>query len=304
MNCSPCRFFEVAEGVFLRYGVWPVAETRARGRVILLQGRGEFLEKYDQTIQKLNQRGFDVFSFDWRGQGLSTRMLPNRLKGHIETFDSYTQDVSRFIRDVAAGTSYNGPLIMLAHSMGGHIGVRFIHDHPGEIAGAVMVSPMIDILTHPFPRALAVGLARIGVKIGFKRRYVIGSGGNKPAHARFEGNRLTADPVHFRQEKEMISENPKLAVYGVTYGWLDAAFRSIDLIRKNGYAQTIRTPILVVGAGSDRIVSVEAQKTLCAGAESMTFMSIPGARHEILRETDSVQKIFWNAFDDFTGAVT
>ena len=110
---------------------------------------------------------------------------------------------------------------------------------------------------------------------------------------------MTSDRLRFMKEKTVILQNPALAVYGVTYAWLQAGLDSIDILRRRGYAKAIQVPVLVAGAEHDKIVSVRAQKLLCAGSRYLTFVEIPGARHEILRETDSIQQVFWNEFDSF-----
>ncbi|MGD2151177.1 MAG: alpha/beta hydrolase [Desulfobacterales bacterium] len=117
---------------------------------------------------------------------------------------------------------------------------------------------------------------------------------------RFKGNRLTSDPERFLDENKAISENPDLALGGVTYGWLSATFDSIDILIDPGFAKKITTPILIVSAGCDRIVSVNAQKTICSLLSHCRFTEIAGARHEILKETDAVRSVFWNEFDRFT----
>src|SRR5438270_5643550 len=57
-------------------------EGRPRGSVILSGGRAEFIEKYYETIVDFTARGLVVLAHDWRGQGLSGRELPDRLKSH------------------------------------------------------------------------------------------------------------------------------------------------------------------------------------------------------------------------------
>ena len=43
---------------------------------------------------ELNLRGLDVYTMDWRGQGLSDRHLENPQKGHIETLEEYLSDLN------------------------------------------------------------------------------------------------------------------------------------------------------------------------------------------------------------------
>src|SRR5262249_21650810 len=74
-------------GVRLRALFAPAAVKPARGSVILCNGRTEFIEKYFEVIRELQGRGFAVFTMDWRGQGLSGRLLKQPQKGHLDTFD-------------------------------------------------------------------------------------------------------------------------------------------------------------------------------------------------------------------------
>ncbi len=296
---SPFDFLKTDSDISIRYGIWHPKGEKRSGTVILLGGRTEFMEKYAETIQKLNQRGYSIYSFDWRGQGLSTRMLANRHKGFVRSYGDYLRDLDIFINIIVEPEAVS-PLIILAHSMGGHIALRYIHDHPGKIDRAVLVAPMIDIMANSFFRYLVRGFTRISVKAGLGHVYTLGSGNYSPAKVKFEGNRLTSDPERFMDEQRAIADNPKLALAGVTYGWLSATFESVDILTQPGYVGTIKTPVLIVSAGSDRIVSVEAQKAICSAIPNCKFTLIKDSMHEILKETDSIQAIFWDEFDRFT----
>jgi lysophospholipase len=281
----------------IRYGIWYCQKEKRRGSILLLSGRREFMEKYTETIGELIERGFDVYSLDWRGQGLSTRIPANRHKGFIEDFDIYLNDLQMFVSNIVMPHAID-PLIILAHSMGGHIALRFIHDHPGIADRMVLTAPMIDIFTSPLSRWFACFITRTANKAGFDHAYTFGSGDY--TEEKFEGNNLTSDPVRFMETTKIIAENPDLATGGVTYGWLSAAIKSTDILHKPGFAKKITTAILIISAGEDSVVSNKAQKKICALLPDCEFIEIPRARHEILRETDAVRSIFWEKFDRFT----
>ena len=57
---------------------------KSKGTILLQQGHNEFIEKYFELIEEFKQRGYSVVSFDWRGQGLSDRMINNTNKQYIE----------------------------------------------------------------------------------------------------------------------------------------------------------------------------------------------------------------------------
>ena len=296
---SVYHFMTTSDNQQIRYGIWYSHTPQKRGSVILLNGRKEFMEKYAETIRELNHRGFNVYSLDWRGQGLSSRMLANRHKGFIKTYDNYLNDLNLFINKIVRPEA-SMPLIILSHSMGGHIALRFIHEHPKLVDKAVLVSPMIDISTSPLPRWFVRLIVWVAIKAGLDHVYVIGSGDYTVE--KFKDNRLTSDPERFMDENKAIVENPNLAVGGPTYGWLSATFESIGILAEPDFAKKITTPILIASAGCDRVVSIKAQKAMCALLPHCRFAEITGARHEIFKETDAVQSIFWDAFDRFTQA--
>jgi lysophospholipase len=295
---SDYNFMTTSNNQHIRYGIWYSYNEKKRGAVLLLNGRKEFMEKYAETIRELNQKGFNVYSLDWRGQGLSSRMLANRHKGFIKNYDNYLYDLNRFVIKIVQPEASAIPLIILAHSMGGHVALRFIHEHPELVDKAVLVSPMIDILTSPLPGWFVRLIARVAIVVGLDHAYIIGSGDYTVE--KFKNNRLTSDPERFMDENKAIAKNPDLALGGVTYGWLSATFESIDIITEPDFAKNITTPILIASAGCDRVVSIKAQKTICSLLPNCRFAEITGARHEILKGTDTIRSIFWDKFDRFT----
>ena len=310
---SHINFFTTPDRISIRYGYWP-CDKASVGVLVLLNGRSEFLEKYKEPISILNRKGFDVFSMDWRGQGLSSRLLPNHHKGHIDSFDSYLIDLKTML-DQFVFPETDGPVFFLAHSMGGHIALRYLlslckgaglrhkrlkntADHK-KIKGCVLCSPMIDIHTEPFPVWMVKSLCRIMVKTGKADAYAIGSTDYIPGQQVYDGNRLTSDPIRFQDHVNAVIQNPELAVGGVTYGWLKAAYRSMAIVRKSVQEAKNIIPLCMVGAADDQIVSVKAQKWVCQNLKNCDFGLVAEARHEILKEADSIQARFWALFDRF-----
>ena len=52
---------------------WPIRRYRlgdgTRGRLLIINGRGDMIEKYLELIDHMARRGWAVTAFDWRGQG-------------------------------------------------------------------------------------------------------------------------------------------------------------------------------------------------------------------------------------------
>ncbi|CAB5079950.1 Lysophospholipase L2 (EC [Olavius algarvensis associated proteobacterium Delta 3] len=293
---QPYDHMETHDNLRVRYGIWSSARDICRGATVVLGGRTEFMEKYSETIGELQGRGFDVISLDWRGQGLSKRQLGDRLKGFVATYEDYLLDLHRLMERVVLPREYPH-LGLLGHSMGGHIALRYLHDHPDDFQSAVLVSPMFDIIPSSRVNTAVRWLTRMAVHAGMGRRYAAGTHRYRSYDETFHGNRLTSDPRRFRFAHQATIENPDLAVGGVTYGWLSATFRSIDLIGRPGFAEAIPTPSQIVCAELEQIVSIDAQYEICRRLQNCALTVIPGARHEILMERDPIRNKFWEIFD-------
>ena len=115
-DTPPYAHLITVDGIRLRYGFWSSAKANCRGTALLLAGRSEYMEKYREVIQELNARGFDVISFDWRGQGLSQRLVVHQTKGYVASFDDYLTDMESVLSETLPRC--RGPLMLMAHSMG------------------------------------------------------------------------------------------------------------------------------------------------------------------------------------------
>jgi lysophospholipase len=292
------EYFTTQDGICIRYGIWHCAAGHVRGSVVLLHGRNEFLEKYLETIGDLNRKGFDVYSFDWRGQGLSQRLLPDRLKGHIKNYACYLQDLKDFFTQIIQPNAVQ-PLVFLAHSMGAQIALRFLHDHLGLVDRVILTAPLIDIKTGFYPRWLIKSLTWMALRTGFAGAFVPEVKNRNSLKRTFEGNLLTSDPERFLVEKKAAAGNPDLALGGLTFGWLAATLTSTSFILQTEYLEQIFTPIVIVSGGRDRVVSARAQRAVCARMPNCRLIVIGQARHEILMETDRIRSEFWTIFDAF-----
>jgi len=292
------KTFDTLDGLKIRFETYACGTKTCRGVVVLLGGRSEFIEKYRETVDQLLARKLDVVTFDWRGQGLSDRLLPNRYKGYVGSYEDYLKDLACFM-DRYVLQKADRPVIMLAHSMGAHVALRYLHDHPGRVGKAVLTSPLIDIAGPRILTRTVKMIVEIAARIGFKKYYATRASDLDPSRKCFAGNRLTRDPHRFQQTIQMIIDNPDVAIGGVTVGWLDATFHSIQHMMADGYPESITTPVKMISAGGDEIVSIAAQKTICKRLPNCDFVMIPDALHELLIETDSVLEEFWAIFDEF-----
>ncbi len=291
-------YFYTRDSLKIRCGQFQPAGIDPCGTIVYLPGRTEFIEKNTEAFKALCRRGYKLYTLDLRGQGLSERMLADRHKGWVRSYGDFLSDLALFMERIVWPGAIS-PVIVMGHSMGGHIALRFIRENPGIIEKAVLISPMFGINTFPFPRRLVKKIARAAVRAGLGDRYIAGAGKYRLKSKRFLFNPLTNDPERFMHEIREIRKNPDLALGGVTYGWLAASFDSIDTIHVPGYVEKITIPTLLVSGTRDRVVSRFAQKRICRRMRNCRFFEIKGAKHDILKETDVFQEQFWKAFDSF-----
>ena len=116
----------------------------ARGTVALFQGRAEYIEKYFETIEDLLERGFEVVTLDWRGQGGSARELAEQHKSHVDDFAQYQRDLAAFLARMKR-LDCPKPWFALAHSTGGAILLENAHNGGGEFQRLVATAPIVDV---------------------------------------------------------------------------------------------------------------------------------------------------------------
>lgn len=291
------HYFSPKKNFNIRYGIAPSPEHPANAVFLLLHGRTEFIEKYKWIAKQLQKKGFQVISPDWRGQGLSSRELENRHKGHVNRFEDYVDDLEELYLRIIEPQGL--PVYILAHSMGGHIALRFMNRHPSRIKKAVLASPMIDIALPALIKPVSKFVSKRLSGTSFAKKYTMGSKDYSVKHVKYKGNNLSHDPEKYWILHKEIENNPDLAIGGVTWGWLNAAFDSIRFLKQDAIIDKIITPILMVSAEKDSVVSSKAQKKLSRKLPDCRFLSIEGAFHELLFEESRIDYLFWDAFDRF-----
>jgi len=283
-------WFEGRGGLRLR-GLFAPAMGQARGTVLLFNGRTEFIEKYFEVIRELQQRGFATLTWDWRGQGLSDRLLPNRFKGHLTTLDDPVNDAAAALRTFA--DRLPRPHLLVAHSMGGGIGLRALQTRRLEVEAALFSAPMWGIANLS---ETALKFARFMVALGLGGMFAPGVGKGW-RRERFKRNPVTHDKARFERAQDLIAAEPRLALAGVTLGWVDAAATACEGFQQPGAMAHLRFPIVVLSAEQETLVDNASHEAVCKLLPNATHVEIMGAKHEILQETDDIRAQFWREFD-------
>ncbi|WP_168074684.1 alpha/beta hydrolase [Caulobacter sp. SSI4214] len=287
------EWFRGADGATLRAATF-FPKAAARGSVVLSPGRSEPLEKYFEVVEDLLARDFAVLLHDWRGQGLSARELPDRLRGHARGFKTFLSDHDALL--TAFEPRMPKPWIAVSHSMGGCLTTLVLAHGETRFAAAVLSAPMLGLNTAGVPPWLAKPLAWTLSRVGLAGEYV--QTPYDPLVQTFQGDGLTHDEVRYDRYQAQLRADPAIALGGMTWGWADFAISACDWLRASKGVEKIAIPVTIVGAELDnRVLNADA-RAIASRIPQGRYVEVPGAFHEILIETDARRAVFWKAFDE------
>jgi lysophospholipase len=286
---------------------WPLrtyvqgGQGARRGSILWLGGRGDIVEKYIEAMDGWSREGWHVTSFDWRGQGGSGRVGANPAVGHIDDFSIWIDDLADFV--AAWSMRQAGPHIVMGHSMGGHLVLRALAERRIAPDKAVLVAPMLGFDTRGLPFSIAFGFARLMGCISSELTPAWKTN-ERPAPPNASRQAfLTHDVDRYADELWWKANDPSLALGPPSWPWLSAAYRSIATLRKPGAIEAITTPVLILCANEDQLVSAKAIYDIAARLRNERLVVYDaGVAHEILRERDSTRDHALAAISDFIGS--
>ncbi|MFW7380753.1 MAG: alpha/beta fold hydrolase [Oligoflexus sp.] len=253
-------------------------------KLVILTGRTESTEKYDELAYDLYQRSYSVYLFDWPGHGKSGRYLEDTHKCHITDYQDYLHALEQFMDQMVApqGQEQLVPIAAFAHSMGANVLSLYTIKHPQKFDRLILSSPMLDIPTPINQKALWYFL-RFAEWIGFGDAYVYTHGPYDPN----EENHVTSSVARYQRQIRWRVANPQKNLGGATIAWARASLEATWEMRS--HAEQMTTPILLLQAGKDIVVKVDGQDYVCSQAADCQKVYFADAKHEILQESDSIR---------------
>lgn len=264
-----------------------------RGSLLFAGGRGDFIEKYLEALAHWHGRGWNVTTFDWRGQGASRGAGRAPMQNSL---DPLVADAAAFIGSWMLTAP--PPHFAIAHSMGGHLLLRVLAEHRPPLAGAVLIAPMIGINSAPLPAWLAAPLARLLRRLGGGERDVWKDNARPSQPGSRRQGYLTSCRERYSDELWWRAQQPDFRFGAPSWAWLDAAYRSIASLSVDRLKR-VDVPVLLIGAARDRLVSVGEIKRVAAILPDAELLMFEKAGHEILREADPVRMAALDRIDEF-----
>lgn len=245
-------YFDGSEGR-VHYRRWdpPGPPTRI---VVLVHGYGEHAGRYEHVADALTTGGAVVYAEDHLGHGRS-----DGARALITDFEHVVSDLHH-LSDRARSEHPGLPLVLVGHSMGGLLSARFAERWPHEVNGVAFCGAVIgdwqwarDVLEQP-----------------------------ELPHIPFDPGALSRNPA----VGASYAEDP--LVYHGQYkrGLLEAEVAALDRFQRD--IGTLTMPVLFLHGTDDPFVPYERslQAVNDMPATDVTVHVYPGARHEVLNETN------------------
>jgi lysophospholipase len=276
-----------SDGARLRVAYWPHGD---KGTVLLFPGRTEYIEKYGRSAAEFALRGYACVVIDWRGQGLSDRPKSDPMIGHVENFSNYQMDLQPILAKLDE-LNITGPRYLVAHSMGGCIGLRSLLLGL-DVKAAVFSAPMWGIRLAPGLAPVARMVARTARALGQGLRYAPGTNGDSYVKTSpYGGNVLTRDAETYAWMQNQLMQQPELALGGPGLHWLDEAMHECrDLA-------TLPSPdlaCLCVLGDEEKVVDPAPIHTRMARWPKGTLDLVPLAEHEVMMEVPNTRQRFYD----------
>ncbi|WP_078544432.1 alpha/beta hydrolase [Litchfieldia alkalitelluris] len=243
--------------------MWVWEANNPRGVLVIVHGANEHHGRYKWLIEQWYAEGFNVVIGDLPGQGETTK----KERGHIDSFDEYITVIEEWIKKAE---SYQVPIFILGHSMGGLAVIRTLQEKELPITGVLLSSPCLGLVNPP---SIFLDILTKGINI-FIPRLRINSGvsvdnATRSEMVRDEGLR---DPLY--------NKYVSIRWYRELAGAMIQASKEVNKFPN--------LPLLVLQGGDDKIVDKTAVKQWFNHVTSneKTYKEYPHLYHEVFNEPE------------------
>ncbi|MGB0935126.1 MAG: alpha/beta hydrolase [Alphaproteobacteria bacterium] len=299
INASACNYLKADDGLKLRYGVFKCS-GKSKGNVLLLLGLSEFIEECAENIHDLLDRGYNVYTFEWRGQGLSDRHVDEAWKIHLESFDEYLIDLNSFL-DQVFPTKSKLPAIMIGQCLGGHVGLRYLQENQSIFSRAIFLAPFVKSCLPVWVQHLINPLVSAWVSLGHGKNVVFTEGMGKKSMFSELRSQYTSCRLRLKRYIRLVRQKPELLNQVKTYSYIKAFFKSQLMLLDRKRLEAINTPVLIVSAEKEYFTDKYAQKQTAKLLPKGQYLELDDSLHDILYERDEIRDTFWLAMTKFVG---
>ncbi|KAJ8103528.1 Alpha/Beta hydrolase protein [Lipomyces tetrasporus] len=261
----------------------PAAGTRTAAKVLLLHGFAEHIDRYSELFDVLASNGIEVFAFDQRGAGKTSREkkdwgMTDEKMVYLDLEDIINRKIGPDV--VEARTPI--PWFMVGFSMGGAICLNYAikGQHRQWFAGYIAVTPLI--LLHPRTRPNPITYY---VLLGISKLF--------PRLQHFTGldfDFLSRDPISVQK----IKDDPMCHATCTLKQMSDMLDRGQKLLDEKYCSKIVNRPVLVLHGDADKVNFYGASKEFIdkIPINDKKLVTIVGGYHELQNEIESDRKKF------------
>ncbi|MGI9039304.1 MAG: lysophospholipase [Gemmatimonadota bacterium] len=238
---------------------WESPGGDPRAIMLVIHGLSEHSGRYAGFAGALGTAGFETRGVDLYGHGRS----PGR-RGHVRDFDADHLGAVDALVTHAERERSGVPMFLLGHSLGGLVAARWVQTRvfASRLHGLILVAPFVEsaMRVPAWKRAASTALAHL-----------------KPSFTLPTGIR-DSDLFRTPAEAERFAAD-ELVQRRISAGHWNALTKERE--RLVAAAGKLQTPTLVLLAGEDRIVSLDAARAFAAALPSATVLEYDGAFHAL-----------------------
>ncbi|PKM95067.1 MAG: hypothetical protein CVU84_07020 [Firmicutes bacterium HGW-Firmicutes-1] len=225
-----------------------------KATIIIIHGVCEHQGRYNYVVDKLNDKNYNVYRFDYRGHGKS-----DGKKAHIDDFNDVIDDTDAMVNIVKADEK-NTKIFILGHSFGGFIAVAYGIKHKGKVDGFIVSSPTAS------DEAGILELFRKGTD---KNEYV-------PNNL---ANLLCSDKKVCKEYMEDVMVHKEM-----TIGFVQEMIKGTKWIKRN--ISKFNYPVVLIHGKNDQIISYLDTEYLFEqmASKDKKLKIYQGMQHELLNE--------------------
>ena len=257
------RSISTWDGATLFYRAWLPASPSDKALVLFHRGH-EHSGRWQEVVDVLGLDDVAIFAWDARGHGRSSGD-----RGAADSVATLVKDADAFASHITSeyGIATEN-MIVMGHSVGAVIAAAWVHDYAPPLRGMVLATPAFRVKLYVPGAVPLLRLREMLFGGGFVKSYVKAQ---LLTHDTAEAERYKRDPHIFRQ----IAVNMLLDLHDT----------SLRLIADAG---AIHTPALILAAGNDWVVRLDAQQRFFERLSSpvKAMQVLPGFFHAIFHERD------------------
>ena len=278
---------------YLQFG----QEKGTRGSIVFVHGLSENIYKYVELFYDLHLQGWSpIYAYDHRGQGLSDPTLENTIAHYVEDYSFYRNDLETFIDLILSDKVVNkDKLFLIAHSMGATVVTDYLQNNPESqiFRATVFSSPLFGIATDSYSivNPLIFASTRFMCWVSDCLIPVVSKNSRHFSREKVK-KRVTNSTERFKLLSHVSRHYlPEHVTSVPSYNWVLKTLLAIKKIMKKSNIMNIQTPILILQAREDIVVSNKRQNQFCQTIPDYCRIKVIEGRHDNFIEKDSNRDI-------------